>query len=187
MTTILHLGCGRIEPVQNAGANIITLDADAMLNPMLVCELGIDPIPLANDSVDLAIAEHVLEHIGRQGDTAEWFFFWEELYRVLKPSGQLRFLSPLYSSVWAWSDPSHTRALSPESFTFFNQDAYRIEGSSISPFRIRCDFKPHHFNTEYADGSFSGWLTVRKPLVPWWEILDTAEAESYRKGTIHAV
>lgn len=167
---ILHLGCGRVGKnlPEYAGAEIVTLDADARLEPDVVCDLGWQPIPFEPDSFDVAVAIHVLEHIGRQGETAEWFDFWEDLYRVLKPGGLLRFESPLYSSVWAWADPSHTRALSPESFVFFNQDAYRIPGSSISPFRIRCDFEPIG-ELVVRDGNFGGALRARKPLRPWWE------------------
>lgn len=180
--TILELGCGRMAP----RPNVIRLDADPRLEPDLVCTLGRDRIALPDNSVDVAYATHVLEHIGRQGETKEWFFFWEQLYRVLTPEGILVFESPLASSTWAWADPSHTRALTPESFTFLNQDAYRLPGSSISPFRIHCDFllvgecryvrdvNPTIAARE-AYSHFCGTLRARKPFWPWWaeKALDT--------------
>jgi len=160
---------------------MVTLDADASLSPDVVCTLGVDPLPFANDSFDRAVAIHVLEHIGRQGDTVGWFQFWEELYRVLKPNGTISFESPLFSSVWAWADPSHTRALSPQSFVYFNQASYRLEPSSISPYRIRCDFEPAGPFEGILDGNlsiaavesrshFRGTLVAKKPLRPWWEV-----------------
>lgn len=168
----LQLGCGRRS---RRSPDDITLDADPSVAPDVVCRLGIDSLPFADDSIDHASAIHVLEHIGRQGETGEWFQFWEELYRVLAPNGTLIVESPLFSSVWAWADPTHTRALSPEAFAFFNQDAYRLEGSSISPYRIRCDFTPIGSMTLIPDdrgGShFRGMLCARKPLLPWWEML----------------
>jgi SAM-dependent methyltransferase len=180
--TVLHLGCGRVgrDLPDYPDARVITLDADYRLDPDLVCVLGCNNIRLAEDSVDVVVAHHVLEHIGKQGETTEWFYFWEELYRVLKPGGLVRFTSPLYSSTWAWADPSHTRALSPESFVFFDQDAYRLPGTSMSPFRIRCDFERIEAVTYLADvnpsvwarervSHFSGTLRARKPLRPWWE------------------
>lgn len=180
---VLHLGCGRkgrmVPLTVDRPLDVTSLDADPLLEPDIVCRLGAEPIPLPNDSVDLAVAFHVLEHIGRQGETAEWFSFFEDLYRVLTPGGELHFESPLYSSVWAWADPSHVRALSPQSFVFFNQDSYRDRDSGISPFRIRCDFVPSgfegvpdsanpHIAASEGHSSFRGVLIAKKPLEPWW-------------------
>jgi SAM-dependent methyltransferase len=190
---VLHLGCGRRRysapelftyvGLHNmpADADVVHLDADDRLEPDVVCELGMDGIPLDDDSVDLAIAWHVLEHVGVQGVTAGWFFFWEELYRVLKPEGWLYAECPYHSSVWAWADPTHTRAMSEHALVFFNQDSYRIPDSMISPYRITCDFVFAGMN-----GMPRGWarikdeqdrqvesirfaLQARKPLKPWWE------------------
>ena len=170
---LLHLGCGRKGKAAIEGIDIVTLDADSRVEPDLVCYLGRNPIPLPDDSMDGAVAVHVLEHIGKQGETAEWFHFWEELYRVLKPEGKLELLSPMWNAVWSWADPSHTRVLSPEAFYFFNQDNYRIAGSPISPYRIRCDFVSEAFTmiqtVKYGPAEhFSGVMTARKPLKPWW-------------------
>ncbi len=167
---ILHLGSGRVgrKLRETEEFDVVALDQDERLKPDIVCCLGKDPIPLADNSVDEAVAIHVLEHIGKQGETTEWFQFWEELYRVLKPGGKLEFLSPMWDSVWAWGDPTHTRVLAPQSFIFFAQDNYRIDGSPISPYRIRCDFIPAKF-TEEPGGNLGGILVAKKPLKPWWE------------------
>jgi len=190
---VLHVGCGRkrydwpqlaeyvgLDSSQPA-ATVTHLDADARLNPDLVCTLGVNPIPMADDSADVIVAWHILEHVGQQGKTDEWFFAFEEIYRVLKPGGWLYAESPYYTGIWAWSDPTHTRALSEHSFIFFAQDAYRCEGSMISPYRIRCDFRqyvmprlPKGFLV-YADptdrrNTFLRFaLQAIKPLKPWWE------------------
>lgn len=180
---VLHVGCGR-RAGERFGlpddAEILTLDADPWLGPDLVCTLGRDPIPLPDESVDVIIAIHVLEHIGRQGDTYEWFRFWEEAYRVLVPGGQVHLESPLWSSVWAWADPQHCRALSPPALLYFSQDSYRMVGSRVTPYRIACDFEPvgqfefiKDSNEDIAAhemaSHFRGVLEARKPLQPWWE------------------
>jgi len=183
--TVLHLGCGRkgrdlpLRPeYADRPISVLSVDQDARLHPDIVAVLGVDPLPLPDESVDYAVAIHVLEHIGMQGETTEWFAFFEDLYRVLKPGGVLQFECPLWSSVWCWGDPTHTRAISEQAFVFFNQDAYRRAGSAISPYRIQCDFvlsdtervpDPHPDLARQERWShLRGLLTARKPFRPWW-------------------
>lgn len=163
------------------GVTVTHLDADHALEPDYLCTLGRDRIPCDDDTFDLVIAWHVLEHVGRQGETTEWFQCWEELYRVLAPNGWVYGESPYYDSIWAWSDPTHTRALSEHSFVFFAQDSYRVAESAISPYRIRCDFgwlglgslpHGHHVITHPTDSrvrSMRFAMVARKPFVGWWE------------------
>ena len=180
---VLHLGFGRtgreVPFVTEPIAELFTLDADPFLKPDFVCRLGQATLPFPDNSIDVAVAVHVLEHIGKQGETAEWFQFWEDLYRVLVPDGELRFESPLYDSVWSFADPTHSRALSPQAFLYFAQDSYRQPGSAISPYRIRCDLVPvgtfigvRDSNPEIAAvesvSHFRGVLKARKPLRAWW-------------------
>lgn len=190
---VLHLGCGRkklsaaalfayvgLYGLDASAAEVVHLDADHNLNPDIVCTLGGGDIQLEDNSVDVVIAWHVLEHIGTQGRTQGWFKFWEDLYRVMKPTGWLYAECPYYTGIWAWSDPTHTRAISEHSFLFFNQDAYRQEGSMISPYRVHADFQwmgmpgiPKGFTVitgtnDPREQVIRFALTARKPLRPWW-------------------
>ena len=193
--TILNLGCGRrratadyqVQTYDGTGAPVeaalrwIHLDANPDVRPDVVCTLGVDPIPLADNSVNLALAMHVLEHIGRQGEVGAWFQFWTELYRVLTPGGRLQFECPHHTSVWAWADPTHSRAISREVFTYLNQDAYKV-GGAIPDYRPPFDFvlaewvlKPDtqnaHIRAVEGDTTYcAGTLVARKPLRPYWEI-----------------
>lgn len=193
--TVLVLGCGLKQSpedyfqqdwLESHALTLVTLDANPLVNPTLVCRLGTDPIALEDDSVDIVIAMHLLEHVGQQGDTTEWFGFWEELYRVMKPGAMLRFECPYYNSLWAWADPTHVRAISEMTFLYFNQDAYRAPQSAIPRFRINADFafardsfgKPvwelvRDGNADVREkephGShIRGLLVARKPFRPWW-------------------
>lgn len=192
---ILHVGCGRkkysAEQLlayvglslgdEATDAGVIHLDADEYLQPDIRCRLGDEEIPLESNSVDLVIAWHVLEHVGKQGEMCDWFFAWEELYRVLKPEGWIYAECPYYDSIWAWGDPTHTRAISEHALIFFMQNAYRVSDSMISPYRIHCDFAWLGMG-----GMEKGWALVHdpndpkhrairfalkavKPLQPWWE------------------
>lgn len=191
--TILVLGCGRKQDPKFYGLkrangddvttdeiHWVTLDMDPYVEPKIVATLGIDAIPLPDDSVDLVIAMHVLEHIGTQGQTKEWFQFWEEAYRILKPDGRLQFECPLSSSVWAWADPTHVRAINEYCFLYFNQNAYREAYSAIPTYRVRADFVPEVFDRRpdamNADvrklethSMLAGVLRARKPFKGWWE------------------
>jgi SAM-dependent methyltransferase len=194
---VLHLGCGRkqrleqLPPIvcRNAeGAEIhppirlVNLDGMAEVGAHLTARLGEDPIPLPDDSVDLVLAFHVLEHIGRQGELAEWFQFWGEAYRVLKPGGRLQFLSPYYTSVWCWGDPTHSRAMSEVALIYLDQNSYRIpaEQTAIPDYRPPCDFQlakwwlepdsnPQIARREPRGSHMGGVLVARKPFRPYWE------------------
>ena len=68
MTKILHLGSGRkgkaLTLPDIKDPEIITLDEQGFLKPDIVCKLGVDEIPLHSNTIDIAVAIHVLEHIG---------------------------------------------------------------------------------------------------------------------------
>lgn len=193
---VLHLGCNHKRTLEALGlelrkpngslidqpVHLINLDANARVQPDLVCELGKDRIALDDNTVDLVIANHILEHIGRQGETEAWFQFWAEIYRVMKPNARLQFECPYYSSLWAWADPTHVRAISEMSFLYFNQDAYRENrhGGAMPDYRPACDFQafeiatiPDHTNAQVraqeAVSFIRGALVARKPLRPYWE------------------
>lgn len=193
---VLHLGCGRkqrlhqLPPIQcynAAGAavappiRLINLDGMAHAGAHLTATLGADRIALPADSVDLILATHVLEHIGRQGELEAWFQFWGEAYRVLAPGGRVSFLSPYYTSVWCWADPTHSRAISEYAFIYLDQDSYRVspEQTAIPDYRPPCDFHLASFalvpdgnpdvRRKEARSHMTGVLVAKKPFRPYWE------------------
>jgi SAM-dependent methyltransferase len=188
--TMLVVGCGRRQALSDYNptrgetlltadeVDLLTLDANPHVNPRVLCTLGRDPIPLADNSVDIGIAMHVFEHIGPAGDARAWFYTFEELYRVLKPGAMLQFECPYYSSLWAWADPTHVRAISEYSFLYLNQDAYTC-GGSIPDFRPACDFvltewhlqpdsNPDVAAREVNGSHINGRLVARKPFNAYW-------------------
>jgi SAM-dependent methyltransferase len=192
---VLHLGCDDkhkpeqlgLQPIAADGTRVdrpiqmINLDMNPHVHPDILCTLGKEPIPLPDDSVDFVLALHVLEHIGdHQGDMKAWFQFWSELYRVMKPNAAIQFECPYYSSVWAWADPTHVRAISEFTFLYLNHDAYR-QGGAIPDYRPPFDFIapnglekiPDHTNANVRQmepvSFIKGRLHARKPLKPYWE------------------
>lgn len=188
---VLHLGCGRkkwdaprlleyvgLQLPMDRQPHVLHVDAETSVDPDVVWELGSRSELTSDGHYDLIIAWHMLEHIAGH---ESWFRAWEQMYALLKPGGMLYAESPYYDSIWAWSDPTHVRALSEHSLVFFNQNSYRIEGSMISPYRIRADFKPVRM-----PGLEQGWKVITdetdkrnrmlrfamspiKPFRGWWE------------------
>lgn len=193
---VLHLGCGRkqrladLPPItcrDEAGTEIrppirlINLDGMPHVGAHLTATLGMDAIPLPANCVNLVIATHVLEHIGVQGELGEWFTFWGDVYRVMKPGACLSFLSPYFTSIWCWGDPTHTRAMSEVVFIYLNQDSYRIpaEQTAIPDYRPPCDFQLARWSLvadtnpdirqRESRSHIEGVLVARKPFRPYWE------------------
>ena len=122
----LKMGVG-LEPVPT---DVVTLDMDPATHPDIVWDLDYHPWPVDDNLFDQVHAYEVLEHLGRQGDWRGFFDDFAEIYRILKPGGYLVFSCPLPDSVWAWSDPGHTRIVSLESLTFLDQDSYAQVGTT---------------------------------------------------------
>jgi predicted SAM-dependent methyltransferase len=67
-------------------------------------------LPFESGMFDLIYAAHILEHITHLQELKT------ELYRILKPGGDLVCIVPHYLSVDAWGNPTHCRAFSLDSF-----------------------------------------------------------------------
>lgn len=87
------------------------------VNPDTGCDVvaKIPPIPYEDESVDHILASHFVEHVE---DTIGFF---NECWRVLKPSGTMKIYVPYALSHAAFQDPTHIRFFVPESFMYYTQ------------------------------------------------------------------
>ena len=97
---VVDLGCGATKQWPgNLGLDIFPasgVDAVADLSTTL---------PLADDSVDVLFAVHILEHL------IDFLPLVDEAHRVLRPGGVLHVMSPWWGHVNAVADPTHVRLL----------------------------------------------------------------------------
>lgn len=129
--TRLNLGCGRQKL-----PGFVNVDHAPSEGPDVVCELGRDHWPWDNNSVDEAIASHILEHL--PGD--EFFHFLHELYRVMKPGGAVRITLPHPSNDIFLCDPTHARPVMPGTMAMFSKnyvESLAAKGMFLTPFYER--------------------------------------------------
>lgn len=145
--------------------SLTTVDINPDHKPDLVLDLEQTPYPWDDDTFDEVHAYELLEHLGDQGDYHKFFAQFSEIYRILKPGGTLAASVPAPNSPWVWGDPSHRRAILPETLVFLNQEEYtrQVGVTAMSDFRYiyKADFQTLFANIE--DDQFYFALKAIKP------------------------
>lgn len=103
-------------------------------------------------------AYEVLEHLGEQGDMELFFNTFDCIWRLLLHGGFLCASTPSRHGPWLWGDPSHRRAIIPETLIFLDQTEYEKQAgkTSMSDFRYmyKSDFKCVHCQDDGVTHSF---------------------------------
>lgn len=103
----LDLGCGtsKRKPDVVNGQECPWTGVDRISFPGVdvVCELGKDPWPWKDGSVEELHASHFVEHL----KPAERIHFANEAWRVLKPGGRATIITPNWASCRAYGDLTH--------------------------------------------------------------------------------
>jgi SAM-dependent methyltransferase len=189
----LLLGCGRARDKrihvpglpQRGWQALITLDVNPNVDADLHCDLNAQPpwhawehesrvtYELLSDYWNEIHAYEVLEHLGQQGDAKALLGQFSEIWRLLKPNGYLCATVPSRFSPWLWGDPSHRRAIVPETLVFLDQAQYQIQidqlaAGRISPmsdFRDTCGYRADFKLIDSHDNrtTFSFILQAIKP------------------------
>ena len=123
---ILDVGCGRKKQV--AGA--IGLDRQPGSDADVRCELAHFPWPLCDSCADRIYLSHFIEH---QPDVLRAM---AEVHRVAKPGAEAVIITPHYSSMDSYADPTHLVHLGFHSFDYFAQENFENFTYNAGGFRI---------------------------------------------------
>lgn len=104
----LNVGCGRF-PVPDA----VNLDRAAGPGVDVVWDLDVAPWPFDDQSFDRVQGIQVFEHVNNP------VLFIAEAWRVLQPGGVLHLEVPHYTSRNSFTDPTHRRHCTEETFDYW--------------------------------------------------------------------
>jgi SAM-dependent methyltransferase len=121
----LDLACGQRKLEGFLGVDIAG-DAD------IVHDLESYPWPFEDNSVDAIHISRFIEHVD------DLIAFMNEVHRVMKPGARCYIRAPYYTSIGAWQDPTHKRAISENTFVYFNR-GWR-ERNHLDHYDITADF-----------------------------------------------
>lgn len=126
----LNLGCGKVQMV-----GYINIDIDPSLNPDIILDIGHQPLPFEDNSVDAVRAFDVLEHVNMGCQ----IFVIDEIYRVLKPAGQFEHFTPSTDGRGAFQDPTHRSFWNINSWYYYCPDL--VNGKTFYDIKARFDVK----------------------------------------------
>jgi SAM-dependent methyltransferase len=157
------------------------------------------PWPIESNSAIEVVCDHYIEHIPhdtyaqrlvrliQQSDS--WFdfqqkvkeidlntpsdgliLFMEELYRILKPGGEAKFITPYFQHESAWRDPTHVRAITESTYRYFNKEWLLV--SNLEHYNINCDFDVKMLGYYYnEDIKFQGTEEKLFGTRCWWNVI----------------
>lgn len=109
----LHLGCNI-----DIKAGYINVDLRPGSGVDIATDLN-EPWPWENESVDYIRAYHVFEHLEGPPGVRGQFWCMNEVYRVLKPGGELEMEVPSMNGPGGVQDPTHVTFWVPNTFLYF--------------------------------------------------------------------
>ena len=146
------LGCGSNKQKGFIGVDIIKKGTQANIEWDLFHKF---PWEFAKDnSVNSVFASHVVEHIPHGDGYYDPFYqFMDECYRILKPGGTATFITPYYTSMRAFQDPTHLRFIGEASYLYVSKK-WR-EDNKLAHYPIKCDFEVMNMNHAVSE-EFTG-------------------------------
>jgi hypothetical protein len=132
----VNLACGQVKR-----EGYIGIDSVATAAADIVHNLYEFPWPFEDDSIYEFTCDHFVEHIPIQLKDGSFGLirFMEEVWRCLMPGGTIHITAPYYTSMRAWQDPTHTRAITDVTFTYFNKPL--VTAMQMDHYSGKCNFE----------------------------------------------
>lgn len=89
--------------------------------------------PFEDDSVEEFYASHYVEH------TPDLLKFMDEIWRIAIDGAKVTFVAPYYTSIRAWQDPTHKRAISEATWMYFNREWRKA--NKLDHYPVKCNFE----------------------------------------------
>lgn len=132
----VDLACGQRKKDGFIGVDKVATDKTDRVHDLMTF-----PWPFKDEEVYEFNCEHFVEHIPMTLPSGEngLIRFMEEVYRCLLPGGTIRIAAPYYSSIEAWQDPTHVRAISERTFVYFDRKA--MLAADLDHYDIKTNFE----------------------------------------------
>ena len=143
----LHLGSG-----YGKFPGFVNVDFDPETKPDYCVDLEKAPWPFEDNSVDQAIAHHIMEHLGEG-----YFTFLQELYRVCMNGALIDVRVPHPRHDHFLNDPTHRRPITIDGLRMFDKkynDSCREQGlrTSLLGYHYKVNFEV--INSRYIPNSY---------------------------------
>jgi predicted SAM-dependent methyltransferase len=112
MGEILDIGCGQSKAPGAVGIDILPAPGVDIVH-----DLNKLPWPVDANRFETVICSHVLEHIN------DLVGVMNEIHRISKNGCRVKIITPHFSSLNSWEDPTHTRHFARRSFSFFDSES----------------------------------------------------------------
>lgn len=129
----LNLGCG-----QKRLGGYVNVDISPAVSPDIVHDLDVGPWPFESGAASHILADSVFEHV------SDPILFMAECHRVLEPGGILELIVPHYESPDAFTDPTHKRFCTPNTFDYWIKGTLLYDNAGLA-----MGGHDHPFNLEY--------------------------------------
>jgi hypothetical protein len=114
----LDIGCGgdRKQP------GFVGMDKQALPDVDVVHDWNVFPWPFDDESVLIAVATHVVEHVSPiDGHFLRWM---DELWRIMKFDGEVCIVTPHGRSEGYLQDPTHCNPCSERTWAYFDPESF---------------------------------------------------------------